>query len=455
MSQVMSTKTKLAGSFQRFTKLIKFVRSSEGTSSQPIRVVRDSHLDLRGNCTSYECGVSFARQTTGTFTRFIKAPTTVSALVIALLGLSFITNHQDTYATEAMTLSISGDTLALNLAPNDSAGTFGKSDLNISVAMAVTGGYNLTITGNNSTGNLTGADDSSHIISSISGTVSESDFSNSANTSYNNKWGYKVAKNSATNNNYVAAPTTATTTLDTVSSFSGTNNYTLTLGARANISTPIDSYRATFVIAAVSTITCNSSATTISTAICMQDINDNVINSMVTDTQYRLMDNRDNKLYYIAKMQDGRVWMLDNLRLDLTNSTVINNLSSTNTNATDTQLNYLKNSGGATNDQYAVGGLSGSNVTSGFNQYYTPQVNNTYKNNIAPDVDGLGSGKIGVYYNYCATSASSYCYNSNGGVDKQDTYRDIEGDICPAGWRLPSGNSRNNGYSIRCVLGSP
>ncbi|MBQ3297144.1 hypothetical protein IJH01_03450 [Candidatus Saccharibacteria bacterium] len=176
----------------------------------------------------------------------------------------------------------------------------------------------------------------------------------------------------------------------------------------------------------------------------MQDINDNVINSMTTDTQYQLMDNRDNKLYYIAKMQDGRVWMLDNLRLDLTNSTVINNLSSTNTNATDTQLNYLKNGGGATNDQYAVGGLSGSNVTSGFNQYYTPQVNNTYKNNIAPDVDGLGSGKIGVYYNYCATSAGSYCYNSNGGVDKQDTYRDIEGDICPAGWRLPSGNTNSS-----------
>ena len=388
----------------------------------------------------------------------------IAVMAMALLGLSFIASYQDTYATEAMTLSISGDTLALNLAPNDSAGTFGKSDLNISVAMAVTGGYNLTITGNNSTGNLTGADDSSHIISSISGTVSESDFSNSANTSYNNKWGYKIAKNSATNNNYVAAPTTATTTLDTVSSFSGTNNYTLTLGARANISTPIDSYQATFVIAAVSTITCNSSATTISTAICMQDINDSVINSMTTGTQYQLMDNRDNKLYYIAKMQDGRVWMTQNLDLDLeTTPNKVAALTHANTDlgwtTNDTSATWTPSA--ATVTTVADWGTNTNTTPVSYNPgdiyyYYdktsgTSGTTTTYSGNTASadcnaaHTDGTCDHyHVGNYYNWSAAVAS----NDTSSITTQ--YATANDSICPAGWRLPTGRtsttSTNPGY---------
>ena len=412
----------------------------------------------------------------------------IAVMAMALLGLSFIASYQDTYATEAMTLSISGGTLALNLAPNDSAGTFGKSDLNISVAIAVTGGYNLTITGIDSTGNLTGADDNSHIISSISGTVSESDFSNSANTSYNNKWGYKIAKNSATNNNYVAAPTT-TTTLDTVSSFSGTNNYTLTLGARANISTPIDSYRATFVIAAVSTITCNSSATTISTAICMQDINDNVINSMTTDTQYQLMDNRDNKLYYIAKMQDGRVWMTQNLDLDLeTTPNKVAALTSDNTNlttayatdgttllpgysinnnvitftpsvATSTTASDWKTTttaGATTNyntlpQSFDYGDWYNYTNTSGTTTTYSGANARAHCESAHPD-GTCDHYHAGNYYDWTAAVAMNTTNSINyNGVDNNyysTNYFTAANSICPKGWRLPQGRTNTTTTNV-------
>ena len=78
-----------------------------------------------------------------------------------------------------------------------------------------------------------------------------------------------------------------------------------------------------------------------------------------------------------------------------------------------------------------------------------PQTNILLPAFLAPSgqpVLGLGSGKIGVYYNYCATSAGTYCWG-NGSSDtgtpstdpNPDSYRDIEGDICPAGWHLPTG----------------
>ena len=100
------------------------------------------------------------------FERKICKGLAVSAVFVSALG--FINGYHDVHATEAMTISISSDTLALNLAPNSLEGTFGKGNLNIDISLAVRGGYNLTITGSDNVGNLVGTNDNSHIISSIS-----------------------------------------------------------------------------------------------------------------------------------------------------------------------------------------------------------------------------------------------------------------------------------------------
>ena len=144
--------------------------------------------------------------------------------------------------------------------------------------------------------------------------------------------------------------------------------------------------------------------------------------------------------------------MLDNLRLDLTNSTVVNNLSTSNTNADADSLTSLKSGNRANGDQYATAGLPLSNWTSG--NSYSPQVNvsgsvtagsnnNTWtgyytKDTIAPVTYGLGSGKIGAYYNYCAASAGSYCYDSISTDPNSGYLRDISSDICPKNWKMPT-----------------
>ncbi|MBQ3348742.1 hypothetical protein IJG90_04530, partial [Candidatus Saccharibacteria bacterium] len=136
----------------------------------------------------------------------------------------------------------------------------------------------------------------------------------------------------------------------------------------------------------------------------------------------------------IAKLADGNIWFLDNLRLDLTDSTVKTNLTSATTNATDTSLGYLKNGSGSS--PYATAA-----VAEGMTADYTkPYISTTYKTTINSDSTknwGNGSHMYGVLYNYCAASAGSYCYVSNASPDGVNASEDI----CPAGWRMPTGDS--------------
>ena len=45
------------------------------------------------------------------------------------------------------------------------------------------------------------------------------------------------------------------------------------------------------------------------------------------------------------------------------------------------------------------------------------------------------AGKIGTFYNYCAATAGTYCYASGSGTGNASE------DICPKGWRMPTGGS--------------
>ena len=68
----------------------------------------------------------------------------------------------------------------------------------------------------------------------------------------------------------------------------------------------------------------------------MQDINSSnsasVLSSLTTGSTYQIKDNRDDETYCVSKLADGKLWMLDNLALDLTNDTILNSLSASNTN---------------------------------------------------------------------------------------------------------------------------
>ena len=165
----------------------------------------------------------------------------------------------------------------------------------------------------------------------------------------------------------------------------------------------------------------------------------NMSSSQCTTAGVKVYDNRDNSIYLVKKLADGKCWMLDNLRLDLGNSTVLNNTTESNTNASTTTLNYLKNGGGSTSDRYPTAKINNVPWTSSSQDYYSiPMTISTYKDQTTTSY-GEGSGKIGVYYNYCAASAGNYCFGN--GTSAGSPSGNATEDICPKGWRMPTGGS--------------
>jgi len=163
------------------------------------------------------------------------------------------------------------------------------------------------------------------------------------------------------------------------------------------------------------------------TRIYIQDVD----KSTCPTTPTTVYDIRDNEAYTIQKLADGNCWLLDNLRLDPV-STSLSSLKG-NTNASDTTLEYLKGiSTGTSSDRYAESGVMEYDGTKVEPEIYNgPTVYTGDKNSLS--VYGYGENRVGVLYNYCAASAGGYCYDSYSGEN------DATEDICPAGWRLPTG----------------
>ncbi len=152
----------------------------------------------------------------------------------------------------------------------------------------------------------------------------------------------------------------------------------------------------------------------------LQDFSSSDASAMAVGDTKTLTDKRDGQDYMIGKLADGNVWLLDNLRLGAEPLKEI--LSTSNTNMSPDVAFTLPT----------------SSTTSRFNSYTAAQINTAYANTVASTTYGNASGKIGVYYNYCAASAGTICTSSNSSSASYD--------ICPSGWMMPYGNTANKSY---------
>lgn len=125
--------------------------------------------------------------------------------------------------------------------------------------------------------------------------------------------------------------------------------------------------------------------------------------SMFPQTNYTLLDNRDHQSYTVAKLKDGRVWMTENLNLGRYDFET--DLIAANTH------------------------LSTAVTAAVFNGWYVDAGTRSYT---VPQFAYAGSLQ-GVLYNYAAASANTIKAAS---VTSNGTY-----DICPAAWRIPTGNT--------------
>ncbi len=172
-------------------------------------------------------------------------------IACSFLGIIFIgvfCGSQEVFAAaSSLTISVSGNP-TINLPPSAEGKFVDSGDETVSVSTTHAAGYVLKVKASSATDlkNSSGTTG----FTSIASAITAETFDTSA---YNGKWGYKPSKlNSVANTKYQPSPTTSGSTLDSVSSATD-NEYTVSIGARANINTAIGSYSNTFVF----TVTAN------------------------------------------------------------------------------------------------------------------------------------------------------------------------------------------------------
>ncbi len=175
----------------------------------------------------------------------------------------------------------------------------------------------------------------------------------------------------------------------------------------------------------------------------IQSINDEVCEATeAINDPIIVTDIRDHKNYRVVKLKDGNCWMQDNLALDLTMANASSKITSSNTNANSAALNALfgvanRDASTNPNGNLAVAGIAPYVA----NDYASdrPMIYTEAQDDVSDQdpIESVRNSKYGVYYNICAASAGSYCY-TNGVEDKADTAVDVEYDVCPSNWRLPT-----------------
>ena len=149
-----------------------------------------------------------------------------------------------------------------------------------------------------------------------------------------------------------------------------------------------------------------------------------------------LTDTRDGNTYAVAKYEDGQCWMMENLRLDLSDEEL--EISSINTN--HPAHGFMD----AVQEHPAPTNSFCSNAGSTCIDTIRYNVNNMDRNLPANfDLNNNGSSwySYGGYYNwYTATAGNgTFSLSLKGAV--------ADGDICPAGWRLPTGYGSGGDYA--------
>ena len=159
-----------------------------------------------------------------------------------------------------------------------------------------------------------------------------------------------------------------------------------------------------------------------------------------------LTDSRDNNTYAIAKLADGKCWMIENMRLadkDSSNNDI--ELSATNTNNPSLPLTNIYNAtnpttsnhlSASTNPTSTAWCKSNSPACDNQSMLYT---GNTTERGANP-ATGANTYSYGNYYNWYSATAGNGKYANGSGYT-------AAGDICPAGWTLPTSGSTDKDFA--------
>ncbi len=153
-----------------------------------------------------------------------------------------------------------------------------------------------------------------------------------------------------------------------------------------------------------------------------------------------LTDSRDDQTYAIAKLADSNCWMIENLRLDDSAE-----LSITNTN--NPALPLTNDNGTSSNRFSATSNSWCSNNTADCVNQSMLDARNTllFQDNTSSDQLGY-IYSYGNYYNWYSATAGRGTFSTSSRIN-------AAGDICPYGWRLPSGGTSGDIGRLDTLMG--
>ena len=158
-----------------------------------------------------------------------------------------------------------------------------------------------------------------------------------------------------------------------------------------------------------------------------------------------LTDQRDNETYAIARLADGKCWMIENLRLEntattgATNTALAQGYNPSFTGLANPESADFTNSTTA-NSLYSTDGFTENTISGSYQGYRFPRYNNfnTQQRAETPATDA-NTYSYGNYYTWAAAIADTTHYNTNNQSVTNTS-------ICPTGWRLPQGNTTTSGF---------
>ena len=142
------------------------------------------------------------------------------------------------------------------------------------------------------------------------------------------KWGYSVDDTDTGDDTSTYSPLVPMDSSSPIIALSSngpsSQSQEIYFGTKMGVLQPAGTYSNSIVFRVVTRVV-PETPTTINDIEYMQDINDDVIASMVKNQQYQLKDKRDEKAYWIAKIDDGRVLMTQSLDLELRYGDILTN----------------------------------------------------------------------------------------------------------------------------------
>lgn len=403
-------------------------------------------------------------------------------------------------ADKSLTVSVPSST-TLNLKPT-ATGTFGTADINVAVSTNNRYGYtlNMTTTTTVLTGNAPLSSGTYPTIPTISSSGLSCTVETSATCDFTaNSWGYKKG----TDSTYSQILANTSMPIATTSSGPNSDTNTVTFGARLTNSTPSGTYGTTLnFIATINTPSGVSfeeafdfaDATKHNGYYKMQDMTSTICGYVATPSSKsaantetaQLIDVRDNKVYWVAKLLDGKCWMTQNLDLDLSTAVTLTNdttdlntvanwtperntINSTNYESIATCSSLEDDNTGCwsqTNRDFAPGWANdGDRPYSddpGY-RYMAPTIVNSTNENWWDNGDKFYNSleecqakyaecsehnMIGNYYNFAAATATNSVAETIGHeITDNDTDASMPNSICPKGWSLPHLTSETNTFA--------